>query len=123
MPPATFHVNKAERNEQFYSSQNLVNSPFNEWAVVVLFYVAVHYVDAVLDRYLSCHPGNHQERNIELAKSFQISPIASMYLNLYDRSRDARYNIIKFPDDYLQKLQRVCFELIRKHLRKLLGLS
>lgn len=128
MSTTSFHIDKAERNEQFYSSHNLRVSPYNEWAVVVLFYVAVHYVDAVLaqDGQLDArlrHPRNHPDRNVGVAKSGTLMPIAIRYMNLYDRSRDARYNRISFPAHFLRNLEAQSFAPVRGHVRTALGLS
>lgn len=125
---AEFHVTKAERNETFYSTHKLDTGIFNEWAVVVLFYVAVHYVDAVLsqDALLSQElrdPETHQRRNQAVSSCSLVHPISAKYLNLYNRSIDARYKRISFPDEFLQKIENDFFKPIREHLRNQLGLS
>lgn len=127
MPNAQFHISKAERNEEFYQSCELDSSKFNEWAIVLLFYISMHYVDAVLsqDTTLSQElrdPENHFTRNRAISQCPGLSPIASMYLNLYHRSKDARYRIIHFPNGYLSRLKTISFEPVQGYLRKYLGL-
>lgn len=122
-----FHINKAERNEQFFQSHNLESSSFNEWAVVVLFYAAMHYMDAVLAResVLSRsqrHPRDHPQRNRGVANSPTLGPIARLYLNLYQRSRDARYTHISFPDYVLNNLTTMSFQPLKTRARSVLGL-
>jgi hypothetical protein len=122
-----FHVNKAERNEQFYQVHNLSTSNFNEWAIVVLFYASMHYVDAVLcqDTSLSPRmrdPDDHKVRNLAVSQCSKLNPIAPMYINLRDRCWEARYYKISFPSNYLGKLENRVFKPTRTYLRKTLGL-
>jgi len=127
MPAATAHIGKAERNEEFYAQIGLSSSKFNEWAIVCLFYITVHYVDAVLagDSSLSInyqHPESHKDRHAAIAKCGKLSNIAIWYYVLYDRSLDARYKCIIFNNDYLAKFETRTYEPIRKNIRTTLGL-
>ena len=127
MGAQSFHIEKAERNERFFQSCNLGASLYNEWAVVVLFYAAVHYVDAVLAREsvlprTQRHPHDHPRRNTGVANSPTLGPIALLYLNLYDRSRDARYTHISFPNYVLNNLETISFQPVRTCARSALGL-
>ncbi|MDO8689901.1 MAG: hypothetical protein Q7R39_07795 [Dehalococcoidia bacterium] len=127
MPSDQFHIEKAERNEEFYNSFGLSTSTFNEWAAVVLFYVAMHYVDAILAREAGIpstfqHPTSHVRRNSALSMCPTLNSIASAYLHLYNRSREARYDFINFPDGYLGQLQASYFDPTRQNLRTALGL-
>lgn len=128
MSDEKFHISKAERNEDFYQTYNLDISKFNEWAVVVLFYILLHYVDAVLRQDTSLpkelrDPINHPTRNMAISKCSTLAPISSMYINLYNRSREARYRKIHFPNSYLHGLTTFSFKPVQDHLRKCLGLS
>lgn len=109
MPSAQFHINKAKRNEKFYCSHKLETSGYNEWAITVLFYILLHYVDAVLsqDTNLSRdmqNPHDHKKRKKAITLSTPLSPISIMYLNMCDRSWEARYQRLHFPDNYFNKL-------------------
>ncbi len=42
------HLAKARSNEESLASLNLDNSRFLDWAITVMFYAALHYVDAFL---------------------------------------------------------------------------
>ena len=128
---AQFHISKAERNEAFYKMHKMDTldaATFNEWAVVVLFYVSMHYIDAVLsqDTLLADDlrdPTDHPTRNRAISQCSGLTPVRSMYLNLYNRSRDARYNRICFPNDFINKLEIISFKPVQQYLRKQLGLS
>ncbi len=123
-----FHKSKAKRNERFYRKYDLDNSTFNEWAIVTLFYSAVHYVDAVLskDKSLSSdysQPYNHQLRWEAVLKCKSLEPIRSKYLNLYNLSRAARYQQTSFPNEALIDTKNNLFVPIQNHIRKHLGIT
>ena len=123
-----FHVSKAKRNERFYRKHDLDTSAFNEWAVIALFYASVHYVDAVLSQDTSLSdefrdPGNHLNRNKAVSRCKNLLPIALQYLELYDRSIEARYSQTCFPEGSLHNIKTSLFEPIQSHLRKCLGIS
>lgn len=127
---AQFHIFKAERNEAFYGKHNMASmdaATFNEWAVVVLFYISVHYIDAILSQDASLpedlrDPPDHYTRNRAVSQCSSLASVGSMYSNLYQRSRDARYNRICFPDDFVYKLEKISFKPVREYVRKQLGL-
>jgi hypothetical protein len=127
---ARFHIFKAERNEAFYAKHNMSSmdsATFNEWAVVILFYISMHYIDAVLSQDTSLpedlrDPGDHPARNRAVSQCPGLISVGSMYLNLYQRGRDARYNRICFPNDYVYKLEKFSFKPVREYVRKQLGL-
>lgn len=127
MGDTNFHIKKAERNEQFFQSNNLRASKFDEWGVVVLFYSAVHYVDAVLARETRLppewqHPQEHWERNTGVAQSLTLGDIYKDYKLLYDRSLDARYKCISFKAGVLNNLETTCFEPVKCCVRTFLKL-
>ena len=128
MGDTQFHVNKAERNEEFYHSCGLEKSRFNEWCVVVLFYVSMHYVDAVLyqDTSLSGNmrnPKSHRIREVAVSKCSKLDQVAITYTNLRDRCWEARYYKICFPDNFLYNFTTRVFTPTRAYLRKTLGLT
>ena len=127
-----FHILKAERNEEFYRKYDMSSmdaATFNEWAVVVLFYTSLHYIDAILSQDDSLpddlrDPADHRTRNRALSRCSRLSVIIkTIYLNMYQRSRDARYRIICFPNDFICKFETYSFKPLREHIRRQLGLS
>ena len=124
----TFHISKAKRNVEFYQKHKLRESGFNEWAATVLFYVCVHYVDAVLcaDVTLNSYqrqPENHFARNHAVSKCSKLQGIAASYLNLYHRSVDARYKELTFSSNFLATLETNDYQPVRKLIRTHLGLT
>lgn len=128
---AQWHIDKATRNENFYQAHNMSSmdsSTFNEWALVVLFYTVMHYIDAVLsqDTLLSDDmrdPENHLTRNQAVSNCTNMTvPARRIYMGLYHRSIDARYKTICFPDDFIQRQETTRFNPLKQYLRSQLGL-
>lgn len=64
---------------------------FPDWVSVVAFYSALHYVEAYLAM-MGIHRIHHEERNRDV--SMLMQDIENEYLNLYDLSRNSRYQSI-----------------------------
>jgi len=112
------HLEKAALNEVFFKAsfglhlQN--NSSFLDWATTVIFYSALHYIDALLN-----HIGKEANDHIHRRKFITIEPklraIEIDYKWLYDRSRDARYgklgnsvnrnNVLNWKNGQLKKIK------------------
>lgn len=122
-----FHISKAERNESFYSTHSLESSRYKEWALVVLFYVCLHYVDAILFQDASLppnfqNPRKHDDRKAAIANCAKLDAIAKKYLNLARRCRDVRYDYYDIPPKEFDQLYKDYYIPIRSHLRLNLGL-
>jgi hypothetical protein len=101
MPTEAEHIAKAESNEGLF--QELVTSGRHvDWQVTVLFYAALHYVDAWLSR-SAIHPHTHVERRHFVRKDRALHRLYGHYSRLDDRSQDARYTAIRFPAAYAQQ--------------------
>lgn len=127
MPDLTSHIAKAQRNEQFYHNSNQPLSEFREWAVVVLFYIALHYVDAALSKEAGLpeyfqHPTGHRQRFKAMAKSHRLSSAMVVYHYLYNASLKARYTDVRFSKQFLSSFQDMWFGPFRRHLRGILQL-
>jgi len=128
MGQQSFHIGKAGRNKKFYDDYKLESCAFDEWAVVVLFYITVHYVDAVLSQDTSLpsylkHPMSHVDRRKGVAQCTNLAPIALFYSNLEARSRDARYTELNFKPGYVTKLESTCYQPMKQYFAKTLKLS
>ncbi len=124
----TFHISKAKRNERFYRKHDLDKSTFNEWAVVTLFYSSLHYIDAVLSLDTDLpdelrDPDSHRTRRDAVLQCKALLPIASKYLQLSDRSWQARYNQTFFREGILNDIKANLFEPIQNHVRSQLGIA
>ena len=124
----TFHISKAKRNERFYRKHDLDKSTFNEWAVVTLFYSSLHYVDAVLSQDTALpdelrDPDKHYKRRDAVLQCKALLPIVNKYLQLSERSWQARYNQTYFKEGILNDVKINLFGPIQNHIRKHLGIS
>ena len=120
MPQPSEHILQAEKNERLYD--NLVGTEFNDWAVVSLFYAALHYVDAYFTQRAGASPSNHTARNKLIVMTTELTDIETHYRELYARSLDARYKLVAISE-YVAKQERTDhFVPIRAHVRALLGL-
>ena len=128
MSDDTFHRDKAIRNYSFFTSTDLDNTSYPEWAVVVLFYECLHYVDAILwkDNSLPADlrsPCDHWHRREALRNCPTLSNVAPFYLSLYDRSRDSRYTRLGISSTEYHKIKMRTIEPMRARLKGLLGIK
>ena len=75
----------------FAATATIVPPPY-EWAAVMAFYSAVHYVNAALWEMKGIDPGGHQNRSGLLAAEPKLRACASEYRQLEDHGAKARYN-------------------------------
>ncbi len=87
------HRERAEHNEYLVST---LDNPFWDWRIVVTFYAALHYVESYFAAKNIKHPvtrpnqkPNHSSRTPLVAT--HLRAVYKEYENLYNDSRDARY--------------------------------
>jgi hypothetical protein len=84
----------AERNRSLATellSTQMQTPPF-DWAVVIAFYAAVHYVNAYLwERDNRYDPGNHKNRGAKVRTLPDLRPIRRQYRLLNGLAYDVRY--------------------------------
>ncbi len=68
-----------------------IQPPPFEWAAVVAFYAAVHYVNAYLWEKLRVDPGSHDNRSRAVATHAALRRTAAAYSRLSDMAYRARY--------------------------------
>jgi hypothetical protein len=84
------HFQQAQSNEGFYEALGADSSTTPEWAMTVLFYSALHYVQAALIHLQSgSAPTDHDKRRGAVRTQFRS--IAGKYEALYNASIRARY--------------------------------
>ena len=100
MPSEAQHLRKADGNQRFAESLNLAQDPNAEWAIVALFYSAVHRVEAVLARDFNLHSTNHEQRKKTMARIGTMRICFPEYSHLETLSRNCRYEakLFKFND-------------------------
>ncbi len=85
------HINKALHNEAFIEQFNLPDSDFPDWAVTVISYAALHYVDALLAKSFGSFPKNHGERSSYVYRQPALRNIRNDYEDLKNDGVEARY--------------------------------
>lgn len=120
MPTRGDHLNQAAHNLSFYGS--IHRATYADWAVTVLFYTSLHYVDAFLANLPTPqHPGGHPARRKYFANLPELAPIWGDYRTLEDASRNARYEPpSKFSLAYVEQLEQVHLKRIADELRRYL---
>ena len=123
MPSKSHHLATAEKNEKI--SQAIANLAVTEsvtdWEITMLFYSALHFVDAFLDHSRDIHPDTHKHRKHLISTVTQLRPISKQYMDLYERSLDARYRLVRMTPEQVSKINQDKFQPIKTHIRSLLN--
>lgn len=94
------HVDQWKHNRRFAKT---IDRKYLYWQVTVIFYTALHVVDAALAS-LGVAVSHHTDRNEQVKNNGAFSAIRNQYLNLYRISRVTRYDpdpIRWLPQEYL----------------------
>jgi hypothetical protein len=82
----------------------------------VLFYAALHLVQAHAEQFGPWVPQDHEERNSYLREN--LNRIYYDYRDLQDRSRDMRYDLYPTTAEEVQAWHNLQFGRIAGHLRR-----
>ncbi|MFY9904872.1 MAG: hypothetical protein WBX02_04975 [Terriglobales bacterium] len=96
MPTKDEHVKKAEGNETFAAGIPSATQTEIDWTLVVLFYAAVHYVEAYLYKQWGAHVRSHTTRDKYFAKEAVLKKVFSQYSHLKYYGYNARYEVSGF---------------------------
>lgn len=97
------HEQKAQQNERFAAGFSTITDEYLDWAVVVYFCAALHWVQAFFHKHGADYRA-HTDRNQAVARDFP-SDEADRYLRLYNSSRLARYEWLRFAPSLLRDTQ------------------
>ena len=100
MPQRHEHLTKASETESLALALNGSRSVCVDRAVTMLFYAALHHIDAFLAG-KNLHPLNHSNRDEEIENNGSIADVYQDYRRLKDMSRAAQYEIANFDADSL----------------------
>lgn len=126
MPNKTEHLDIVVRN--YEALKSMINDDPGEhssWSVVIVFYMALHYVQAYFDYKLKEHPQYHADIQYRIKKTPQLKLIYSRYKQLQDDSEAARYFGKSFDITYIreetlvhfQKIENLVCEVIKENIR------
>jgi hypothetical protein len=90
------HIQTAERNRavalaHFDSQAHAVQPPAHEWAAVIAFYAAVHFVNGYLWEVRRYAPPDHESRNLLVRGDPVLRTCHEEYRRLFDVGFRARY--------------------------------
>ncbi len=77
-----------------------VDTVFRDWQITIVFYTALHAVDAALN-HRKITVANHEARNNAVRTNASLVSIRNKYLDLYRISKVTRYDAD--PDDWIPK--------------------
>lgn len=82
------HLGKARHNYRLYQHLH-DDGEFLDWAITLMFYTALHLVQAHAELYGPWVPENHDDRRSYVRE--QLNRVYHDYRDLHDRGRDMRY--------------------------------
>ena len=116
MPTKDEHIAKAERNAVFAKELTLDSPARIDWALISLFYSAVHYVEAYFAT-LGTHLTTHKDRDSYISRDSYLRIIFKEYSNLKFFGFNARYEMMKFKAEDFNKC-KPDFEKVKAHIRR-----
>ena len=124
MPSVDQHLAQWKHNRVFVKS---IDAKYRDWQVNVIFYTALHAVDAAVAK-LGLRVTDHAERNNIVKTNGSFTAIQRPYMNLYRISRITRYDAdpdLWLPREYLTVTDLVngLLKPIENGLEPLLGKS
>ena len=107
---ATNHLAKAKRNKQFLIAHLTgIIEKCPDWASIVAFYSALHFVDAYLKKQYNLDFQHHAERLTFM--SVNVIEIYAPYSRLFDYGFDSRYKSIADTPSYEEVKSAIDFDL------------
>lgn len=123
------HIQTAERNRavalaHLNTQAHSVRPPAYEWAAVIAFYAAVHYVNGYLWEVRRYEPPDHQSRNLLVRGDPGLRPCQQHYERLLAVGFRARYVPgFRLLEPAARELVEVHLGEVRRVVRDALGLT
>lgn len=123
------HVQTAERNRavalaHLDTQAHSVRPPAYEWAAVIAFYAAVHYVNGYLWEIRRYEPPDHVSRNHLVRGDSGLRPCLSRYERLFEVGFRARYVPgFRLLEPAARELVEIQLGEVRRVVRDALGLT
>jgi hypothetical protein len=119
IPGAAQHLSQARRNRTLYR-EFAARPADRDWAMVFLFYSALHLVQAyALQIRARPAPSDHESRRQFLASRDELRDLAETYSIFFHQSRMARYRLWVPTEAELKLAEAFYFEPIREALAAL----
>ena len=111
------HLAQADRNERLANIIAALPERFTEWEVTLLFYSALHYVDAFLATQ-ERSPKRHRDRNNLVAS---LTNLGREYQNLFQQSMNSRYHLYTFTPQEVSEIKAEDFDRVKEEVLSLLS--
>lgn len=109
------HLSKAFNNEIFLNTFDLNKTKHLDWAITVMFYSALHYVDAYLATKNILKVEGHPERRRHVER--YLTPLSKSYNRLNEIGEDARYEIdFKITPDLAEDFKTKRYSYIKSYI-------
>lgn len=105
------HVDQWRHNRSFART---IEGRYRDWQINVIFYTALHVVDAALAS-VGVMVSEHSQRNEQVRSNESFAAVRNQYLNLYRISRITRYDAD--PDQWLPKEYLTVKDLVEAILK------
>ena len=92
MPNQQAHQRQIASNEAFYTDLNTLGQKYFDWRITTLFYIIVHYADALCAANGIPHISDHRDRETKL-QNFLNQNELTLYKALKNASENARYDV------------------------------
>jgi len=119
MPSQAEHLFKATNNKTFAQGLTKGTPTAVGWALTVLFYSALHYVEAYNAKF-NAHFSKHEELNKDIQRNPQLSVIFDDYRDLSTFSWNARYRPVAYGEKELNEAL-ACHAAVEEHVTELLS--
>ena len=119
MPTKQQHITKADGTASFATSLSLDSQTKVDWALVCLFYAALHYIEAYLAT-TGRHERSHQTRDGIVGRDGNLKPIFDEYEELKFYGYNARYECYGFKAADVTGNATAAFIKIKAHIQRLL---
>ena len=96
MPTTAEHIVKATGNEKFADSLGMADQSQIDWKLTVIFYAAMHYVEAHLAKSLNMHLRSHTTRDGYVTREATLKKARTEYNHLKYYAYNARYEVSGF---------------------------
>jgi hypothetical protein len=120
MPNKDEHIEKARGNEAFAASITPDNQPRIDWKLIVVFYAAMHYVEAYLAKAMAAHLRSHTARDSYMGRDSNLKRIYSEYQDLKYFGYSARYEMCGLTRDDITAADKH-LAVIKAHILGLLN--
>jgi hypothetical protein len=121
MPRDDQHHQKARQNEQFATTINRSTVVAEEWAIIITFYSALHYVQRYFAKCGAGDCDNHQKREEEIKRDDKLRPILPQYKFLYKLGHMSRYKCFALPSNKPYEQAQSALAVIKAQVDKALS--